>query len=287
MIPAFTKYRSAASSYVLDSLSVSAVGAFSLRRLRAAYTGAAINVRRSSDNATTDIGFTSAGDLDTTSLLAFAGSGNAFIVTQYDQSGNGANATQAVAANQPQIVNAGAVITQNTKPSPQFYIGGTISSLLTTINAFSSGYALNAVVINTGSQAYVSITDKSTASGIGAPWQMFGQYGNWNRLYVGNGSVQSIGSFSIPYNTLSVITHQILASSLAGTVYGNGTQALSQTWTYYADTTNPVTIGRRGDSANWLQGNLSELTLFAAPLSTTDRQTLERNQGSYYGITVA
>lgn len=272
---------------MLDSLSVASVGAFSIRRLRTAYTGKAINVRRSSDNTTTDIGFTSAGDLDTSSLLTFAGSGNAFIVTWYDQSGNGANATQATAANQPQIVNAGAVVIQNTKPSPEFYIASTISSLLATINAFSAGYALNAVVINTGAQTYAAIADKASSTGVAGPWMMFGQSGNWGALFSGNGTSQTNYTFTTAYNALKVITHQILASSLAGTVYANGTQVLSNTWTDYGDTTNQVTIGKRADNATWLQGNLSELVLFASPLSTTDRQTLERNQGSYYGITVA
>jgi hypothetical protein len=36
-----------------------------------------------------------------------------------------------------------------------------------------------------------------------------------------------------------------------------------------------------------LNGFISELISFPPVLSTTDRQTLERNQGAYYGIAVA
>jgi hypothetical protein len=36
-----------------------------------------------------------------------------------------------------------------------------------------------------------------------------------------------------------------------------------------------------------LNGVIPELISFPAVLSTTDRQTLERNQGATYGITVA
>ena len=52
-----------------------AAAAYSLRRLVPGAT-ASIRVRRSSDNEETDIGFTSAGDLNTTALDAFAGSFN-------------------------------------------------------------------------------------------------------------------------------------------------------------------------------------------------------------------
>ena len=60
-----------ASPLLLDTYTGAAV-AYSLRQLRTAYTGAAIRVRRSSDNAEQDINFVG-GDLDTQSLLDFVG----------------------------------------------------------------------------------------------------------------------------------------------------------------------------------------------------------------------
>lgn len=100
----------------------SAAAAYSLRKLRTAYTGSAIRVRRT-DLTESNIGFTALGNLDTTALLAFTGTGaldNGFITTWYDQSGNARNATQTTALNQPQIVSAGSVILENSKPSAQF-----------------------------------------------------------------------------------------------------------------------------------------------------------------------
>jgi len=91
----------------------SAAAAYSLRKLRTAYTGSAIRVRRT-DLSESDIGFTSTGALDTTALLAFTGTGalnNGFVTTWYDQSGNGRDATQTTAVNQPQIVSAGSIVT--------------------------------------------------------------------------------------------------------------------------------------------------------------------------------
>lgn len=47
--------------------------AYSLRKLRTAYTGSAIRVRRSSDNAEQDFGFDNSGDLDVNSIENFVG----------------------------------------------------------------------------------------------------------------------------------------------------------------------------------------------------------------------
>jgi hypothetical protein len=94
---------------LLDAYSGAAI-AYSLRKLRSAYSGSAIRVRRSSDNAEQDFGFVS-DVLDTASLITFCGAGNGFVTTWYDQSTNANNATQATAANQAQIVSSGAIIT--------------------------------------------------------------------------------------------------------------------------------------------------------------------------------
>ena len=106
-------------SNLLDLYPNAAV-AYSLRKLRTAYAGSAIRVRRSSDNTEQDIGFDANGNLDTVALLLFCGVGNGFVTTWYDQSGNANNATQATAAAQPQIVSSGVVILQNTKPIIKF-----------------------------------------------------------------------------------------------------------------------------------------------------------------------
>jgi 3D (Asp-Asp-Asp) domain-containing protein len=88
-----------------------AAAAYSVRLLRSGYTGNAIRVRRSSDNAEQNIGFTALGNLDTTALTTFCSGTNGFVTTWYDQSGNNRDATQTTAANQPQIVNSGSVLT--------------------------------------------------------------------------------------------------------------------------------------------------------------------------------
>ena len=86
--------------------------AFSVRRLLTTYEGSLIRLRRQSDDAELDFGFDSNGDLDVAVIVAWLGGSNGWVVTWYDQSGNGYNATQAVAATQPQYIANGI----NSKP---------------------------------------------------------------------------------------------------------------------------------------------------------------------------
>ena len=86
----------------------------SLELLDKDYLGFCIKVRRSSDNNELDIGFVN-NELDTASLLDFAGTGDAFVTIIYDQVGSN-NMTQTTANLQGQIVSNGSVITLGGKP---------------------------------------------------------------------------------------------------------------------------------------------------------------------------
>jgi hypothetical protein len=101
---------------LLDTYTGSAA-AYSVRKLRAAHSGACMRIRRASDDAETDIGFDTNGDLDTAAIASHCGASAGYCVTWVDQSGNGNNATQSTASEQPQIYNGTAVITENGKPA--------------------------------------------------------------------------------------------------------------------------------------------------------------------------
>jgi hypothetical protein len=93
-------------SLPLDPYSSNLWAAYGLEQLRTSYTGPAIRVRRSSDDAEDDIDFV-AGVLDTAGLAIFVGANDAFITTWYDQSGGGHHLVQASDGAQPRIVHAG------------------------------------------------------------------------------------------------------------------------------------------------------------------------------------
>lgn len=125
--------------------------AFSLRKLTANYIGPAIRVRRSSDSAEQNIGFDSNGNLDTSLLLSFCGVGNGFVTIWYDQSGNGYNVIQNTAANQPQIVSNGSILSINNRPAiysnQKFLQNSTNPSLSTPVTDFFA-YKTNSVLGN-------------------------------------------------------------------------------------------------------------------------------------------
>ncbi len=72
---------------------------YSFRKLRTAYAGSAIRVRRSSDNTEQDIGFNASGELDKTSLSSFVGPENLVLQSQtFNVSPWGVQGSQALTA---------------------------------------------------------------------------------------------------------------------------------------------------------------------------------------------
>lgn len=162
-------------SGLLDTYS-GAEFAYSLRKLRAAYSGAAIRVARSSDSTEQDIGFTSSGDLDTATLLTFVGAGDGTVETWYDQSGNGRDATNQAAG--PIIVSSGTLITnEHSKPAITMDGGyvqsaqasfdlGTVSGVFVTKDV-GSGTAENFLLWSSaGSAPFVGISSATSGSAI-------------------------------------------------------------------------------------------------------------------------
>lgn len=97
---------------VLDGYKLGLLAAWSVwRRLFASYTGALLRVRRSTDNVEMDIGYTVAGFLDVTALLAFLGGASGYVHVIYAQDGSGLDYVQDVTGYQRQIVNAGTLNT--------------------------------------------------------------------------------------------------------------------------------------------------------------------------------
>jgi hypothetical protein len=104
---------------ILD-IYTNAAGAYSLRKLRSGYTGAAIRIRKdTTGQPEQDINFVG-NDLDTNSIKSFLNARNGFVVTWYDQSGNGLNVTQATQASQPQIAALGSIYYENNRPTILF-----------------------------------------------------------------------------------------------------------------------------------------------------------------------
>ena len=250
-----------------------AAAAYSVRRLRIAYTGSAIRVRRSSDNAEQNIGFDGSGNLDTSALTTFCSSTNGFVTTWYDQSGNGINATQTTASNQPQIVSSGSIINVNSKPCIQF--DGTTDRLETTLISSSTEVSIISVSRHTPSSAYSPIIGVGLDNG----YALTTQQNKYNLFYRGvadqrtTNDALSTQALIFAY-TKSATNQQIFANDVS---YQNFTPA-----TMYAPTTSSR-IGTYDITAELYNGTQQELIVYANS-QLSNRIGMQTNINTYYAI---
>jgi hypothetical protein len=112
----FSSLNSAVPTVLLLDEYPNAKLAYSMRKLRNSYAGSCIRVRRSSDNAEQDIGFSN-NELDQAALLSFVGANDGFVTVWYNQKTTSNKAFNTTAIYQPRIVSSGVVETVNGKPA--------------------------------------------------------------------------------------------------------------------------------------------------------------------------
>lgn len=276
-----------APSLLLD-LYPSAAAAYSLRKLRSAYTGSAIRVRRSSDNTEQNIGFVN-NELDTSSLTSFCSGTNGFVTTWYDQSGNGYDATQSTAANQPQIVSSGSVIQVNNKPS--LFLDGTNDSLInTTLTAAStqSVFFVKKGANLDGNSNVFGFPDGNAQLGIyywnSSPFS-YG-FNTWNGDSWGYDSANT--EFLSQTLEMALFLNGNPTNSGVKLFINNSQKTLSQVRGTSASRTmtNGLRIGEGGSGSNNqnFDGNLQELVIWSADYSSTNRTGIQNNINNYYNV---
>lgn len=261
----------ASCSYLLDQYS-GAAAAYSLRKLDCDYTGYAIRVRRSSDNSEQDIGFTSSGDLDTATLKTFVSTNSGYVVTWYDQSGNGYNATQTTANNQPRIIYNGVVDRDGGLPSMRFWSPSSVNLLHTA--TISGGYQLYAVVSAlTQSGGFRGIFSAGPNSTSGIMMLCISSSNNWGTY---GSSVQPANSNL--QNAGMKLIYMGGTTGSSGSFYING--ATDGTYTLSAGQAQKH-IGGDALSNHAYNGYISEIILFD---NSPSRILIESNINSYYSI---
>jgi hypothetical protein len=250
---------------LLDTYS-GAAAAYSLRLLDSTYTGSAIRVRRSSDNTEQDIGFNVFSELDTVSLAAFAGTGNAFVKTWYDQSGNSNDATQTTAANQPKIYDGTTgVVTENGKPAVQ-WTSSSMNLIGTPSSTIPQPYTLLAVASNDDYTALAGIADISQGFWLGSHYRDGGK----NIIRFGT---EVYGSASTPNQSIYYGLGDGTSSKLAvnGTIEATGN----------AGTLDLTRFGI-GATFGYL-GYIQEVVYYPSDEST-NRTNIESNINTFYSI---
>lgn len=281
------------SSPVLDQVS-SAVAAYSLRRLQAGYTGEAITVRRSSDDVLEDIGFDAAGNLDTTALINFVGSGNnGYVVTWFDQSGNGQNVSQGTESNQPILVENGIVLKSEGKPMIRFsnnFLDGTVD-----MGQQYPDATLNAAWRQTGtgtiSEVPVFLGRNENYEGLSIGFLRFSSLRLNNiRLWSDELDIASTIGFNTNFKIQTGTYERLGTNSSELQVFLNGNSSLLETLEFdlnlginYSETT--IKIGANENNTQALNNSfLAEVILFDEKLSSVNLETLEQNQSNYYGL---
>lgn len=245
--------------------------AFSVRKLRTAYTGYCMRVRRENDNAEQDIGFDANGLLDESAIRTFCGANYGRVVKFYDQTGNGNDLYQSTGTAQPYIWHNTNqyYYTVNGKPTVYF-----ITHVLNLTTSYAcTNYTCFSVFRRIG--GYDGLQFKSAAHSRTIYFQ-FGAGGYSMHLYSGfrknNSSIEAAGQgLTISKEVSSVISARYNGSNITytGTVGG------------YAGSTNFSDMGYSGLTGGSARGGLSELLLF--PLDKTI-DSIESNINTYYTI---
>lgn len=271
--------------FPLDQLGLSALGAYSLRMTNAAYTGPCLRVRRESDNAETNIGFAGAG-LDSAALLTFVGASGGRVVTWFDQSGNARHLGQAAAADQARIVNAGTNLGAVTVDS------GTVQRLQVTHAAFALAalpLTVSSVLksVSLGGSALGLLWNLGTAAGARIfPGTDAGTRNLILRPNATNQPTSPTQTLLAGGNVLAWTKGAAADASAVGS-YLNGVGPSTYPADPIAATDN--SFGINGSSNPIVSGAHAhqELILFGSVLSPAQLSTLSRNQGAYFGVTVA
>lgn len=297
---------SASGSLILDLFAPGAGNAYSVRKLRTAYAGSCIRVRRSSDNTEQNIGF-SGNALDTTALLSFVGAGNGFVTTWYDQSTNGVDVTQATTTLQPRIVNSGSVDTENGLPALLF--DGTDDALYSTFASTSLNArtnTLSCVVRFTRTSSGMEAVISTKRTGIGADYQTglilerrtTNVSANRTR---GDGTNNYIGQQGSDSNITAMTNVIYIVNGVGGTegmwiddtsktlssAYSNGTTAITD-YMSAGSASRRIVIGNGNSGFNDttfgrpLAGRIAEVILWGSDLSA-NRSSIYNDQKAYFG----
>jgi hypothetical protein len=258
---------------------------YSIRLINGLYTGALINVRRSSDNATDDF-YPDSNDRISdssengsgTALSTWLGGSDGFVTKWYDQQEN-ADAIQITAGAQPQIASSGTVILQDGLATIDFGGANYFTTLATkatenTVYMVAKCDTFGGTKENTrlidlhdGLASSSLILDGTATRMKNSSWQLTNTATNYNARDTNR------HLFSAYFKSASNAFRRD-----AATETGSAGTSVS-----IAGTTS--TIGIRGDFQNttFLDGNIQEIIIFNND-QTSNQTVIEDNINNYYTI---
>jgi hypothetical protein len=263
---------------LLDGYTTDLRLAFSVCKMTSTYTGSCFRVRRASDNTEQDIGFTVAGDLDTTALTTFCTGTNGFLVTWYEQSGRAnTSVTQTTTANQPKIYDSSAgVLLDNFIPAFLFdFVNDNIGrdSSTMTVSATFSFFSVH----------------RRTGTATGYYQVLSGQVDKPLIIYSGT------NQFGVRINadiavSASAVSGQVVASAFQNTTantrtaYINGVNVVNTTAvSFTTDTRFSIGSYNTNATSNGFGGNIQAIVYYNADKSS-DRAAIEARLNDYFNV---
>jgi len=283
-----TASTAAAVSLLLDTYP-DAIVAYSTRKLRTAYTGSALRVRRSSDNTEQDIGFTATNDLDESALTTFVGANDGFVVRWYNQASSSYSSSilQSTTANQATIVSSGTVTKINSKPTldfdtTDFYTSNEILIKNTThANVFSVHQYKN---VNTDIYAVYDLAP-SVGFGLTVDSRSSPAFMKlWTGGLAGNVTTYNFQPAANTTYLTSNIQNPSTSSNTAGPIWVNNVQYTSSAYSIFGqEDIIPYSLGSLNNFSSVLNGRLSEFIFYPTDQSA-NRVGIQDNINAYYSI---
>lgn len=269
-----------------------AAAAYSLRKVKASYSGNAVRIRRSSDDIEVDVAFDSDGKVSASSAIAniaeqggesgqttdttlgdFINGTDAFVHTWYDQAGSN-DAVQETAANQPQIAENGALLADG------LLFDGSNDSFeatdITNVN-FPATIVSVSETNDTGSpnKALYSLNNDSNAC--------CGFYRSTNKYAINNGTTTLAGS-----ETYTTGVHRLKFDLFNGASSAGFSNSVSDISGDIGTQVSQVTHFRIAGSlktgiTNPHNGTIKEIILYTSDQSD-NRFKIESNINNYYGL---
>ena len=246
-----------------------AAAAYSLRKLRTAYTGDAVEVYNGSSYA--DIGFNVFSELDTVALADHCGSNDGFVSKWYDQSGNTNTAAQTVTGSMPKIYDGTTgVVTEGGKPAVEF--------------DGSNDFVATSDFTAEAQPFYLSLVTAPDSTGLSRFIDTNGTVTN-NRINITlNGSQYEMNAGNSITGGTTTTTQQLLTADFDTTssfLYKDGAQIISGD----AGTRNidGLKIGANKNGIQVLNGTMQEIVFYASDQSS-NRTGIESNVNTFYSI---
>lgn len=291
-------------TYILD-LYGPAYHAYSLRKLSSTYTGKCIRVRRLTSTptvvtTTVDVSFDSNNRISLDSAINFISGGattatnlgqfaaatasgytnpdgvnvnmDIFVVTWFDQSGNGKNPTQASTPLQPKIVSGGILEAIDGSAGVRFTSAS--SQLLNVADTATSYTNMSCYALGNSISATVNTS-------------IYGQgiLGSNVRLFLPsttNISYNTAGTFPISGITANVDRlYEIVCGASTTSAYSNGTISSVASVASVSGTNIYIRIGSNGSPATYMNGHIKEVIAF---IGTANRTNIETNINQYYTV---